>query len=259
MIKLNRYSKNMAQGGITQKMQESLFASSVVVMGSGALGSGVIMNLAAMGVGKIKLIDSDMVEENNLNCQLVHKEKNINRAKVISAKEWIQEFNSDIKVEMAKIRLSEFNYLNAFQGYDIIVDCFNNADTSYLLNEIALRHEKILIYGDIKAYVGQVTTIVPRKTGCLNCVIKKPQSFNFQNIEAIEPAKLSPIVNTISAIQANEVLKIITGNGEPLLNRLLTFDGLKSEFRTLTYSKNYSCEVCSKFQREDSFIPFTLK
>lgn len=251
MIKKKKYAKNFLKNGITEAMQDELFNSSVLVMGAGALGSGVIMNLAAIGVGKIKIIDSDVVEENNLNCQIIHKDKNIGRAKVISAKDWIQEYNPDIKVELDKVRINEFNYLNAIQGCDIIVDCFNSMDSSYMLNEIALRHDKILVFGSVEAFSGRVTTIVPRKTGCLNCVIRKTPNFGFDfNKEGeTETAKLSSVVNMVSSIQATEVLKIITGSGDPLLNRLLTFDALKNEYRVLNYSRNIACDVCSLFQR----------
>ncbi len=248
MEKPDKYIKNMAYDGITRLMQEKLASSSVIVMGAGSLGSGVIMNLAAMGVGKIKIIDSDVVEENNFNSQLIHKYKNLNRAKVISAKDWIHEFNPDIKVELDKIRLNEFNYLSVIQGYDIIVDCFDTIETKYLLNEIALRHNKILIYGEIKGWMGSLTTIVPNKSGCLSCIKPKPLIYNKQQ-DKISFASLSPIASTISALQANEVLKIITRSAEPLINRFLTFDGLKSEFKILNYTKNIGCSVCSKINQ----------
>ena len=244
MIKLARYEKNFEKEGITKEAQERLLASKVLVMGAGGLGSGVIMNLAAMGVGQIKIIDDDIVEESNLNRQIIHKYKNIGRAKVISAKDWVQEFNSDIKVELDKINLNELNYFNVIQGYDIIVDCFDSYESKYMLNEIALRHNKILIHGGTQGFRGQITTIVPSKTGCLACVMQKPKIFKEEHL-----ASLSPVVNVISSLQALEVLKIITGTGEPLMNKIMIFDGLKSEFKILNYAKNIACEVCSANER----------
>ena len=239
MINSKRYQRNLEQDGITKEAQEKLFASRVLVMGAGGLGSGVIMNLA-LGVGQIKIIDGDILEESNLNRQIIHKYKNIGRAKVISAKDWVQEFNPDIKVELDKIRINELNYFNIIQGYDIIVDCFDSYESKYMLNEIALRHNKVLIHGGVQGFRGQVTTIVPTKTGCLSCVMQKPQTFK----EEIY-ASISPVVNLISSLQAQEVLKVVTGVGEPLLNKILIFDGLKSEFKILNYAKNMACEVCS--------------
>lgn len=240
MINSKRYQRNLELDGITKEAQEKLFASRVLVMGAGGLGSGVIMNLAALGVGQIKIIDGDILEESNLNRQIIHKYKNIGRAKVISAKDWVQEFNPDIKVELDKIRINELNYFNIIQGYDIIVDCFDSYESKYMLNEIALRHNKVLIHGGVQGFRGQVTTIVPTKTGCLSCVMQKPQTFK----EEIY-ASISPVVNLISSLQAQEVLKVVTGVGEPLLNKILIFDGLKSEFKILNYAKNMACEVCS--------------
>ncbi len=240
MINILRYEKNMEKDGITQEAQEKLFNSRVLVMGAGGLGSGVIMNLAALGVGQIKIIDGDIVEESNLNRQIIHKYKNIGRAKVISAKDWVQEFNPDVKVELDKIKINELNYFNIIQGYDIIVDCFDSYEDKYMLNEIAVRHKKVLIHGAIQGFRGQVTTIVPVKTGCLSCVMQKPRNFDKENY-----ASISPVVNTISSLQALEAMKVITGEGEPLLNKILIFDGLKSEFKVLNYAKNIACEVCS--------------
>lgn len=239
MLKTHRYTRNLEQGGITPEAQNKLLNSRVLVMGAGGLGSSVIMNLAALGVGHIKIIDGDVLEESNFNRQIIHKYKNIGRAKVMSAKDWILEFNPDIKVEIEKIRLHDLNYFNVIEGYDIIVDCFDSYESKYMLNEIALLHKKILIHGGIQGFCGQVTTIVPDKTGCLNCVVQKPKLFKEEVF-----ASLSPVVSTIASIEALEVLKIITGFGSPLLNRLLVFDGLKGEFKILNYSKNLACEQC---------------
>ncbi len=240
MLISKRYARNLEKGGIDEISQEKLLNAKVLVMGAGGLGSGVIMNLCALGIGQIKIIDDDILEESNYNRQIIHKYKNLGRAKVISAKEWANEFNPEIKIEIDKIRINDLNYFNAVEDYDIIVDCFDSYKSKYMLNEIALRHKKILVHGGIQGFCGQVTTIVPQKTGCLSCVVQKPQKFEQELI-----ASLSPVVSTISSIQALEVLKIITGLGEPLLNRLLVFDGLKGEFKILNFTKSIVCEQCS--------------
>ena len=240
MAQSTRYKRNLEQNGISEEAQEKLLNARVLVMGAGGLGSGVIMNLAALGIGQIKIIDGDIVEESNFNRQIIHKYKNIGRAKVISAKDWVQEYNPEIKVELDKIKINELNYFNIIQNYDIIVDCFDSYEAKYMLNEIALRHKKVLVHGATQGFYGQVTTIVPDKTGCLECVIQKPKNIN----ESIS-ASLSPVVNTISALQAQEVLKVVTGIGSPLLNKLLVFDGAISDFKTLNYTKNVACAACS--------------
>ena len=240
MIKLDRYSANMQIGGLDESQQRKLLASKVLVMGVGGLGSGVIMNLAALGIGTIRIVDCEVVELENFNRQLIHKEKNIGRAKVMSAKEWIQEFNSDVKVEIEKTKINDLNYFSIIEDFDVIVDCFDSYESKYMLNEIALRHNRILVHGSIQGYCGQVTTIVPGKTGCLSCVLQKPKVFEEEKM-----CTLSPVVSTISALQAQEVLKIITGCGELLMNKFLAFDGYKSEMRILPFSKNLACDVCA--------------
>ena len=240
MLKLDRYQKNMQIGGLDEAQQRKLLASKVLIMGVGGLGSGVAMNLAGLGIGAIKVVDCEVVEVENFNRQLIHKYKNLGRAKVMSAKEWIQEFNPDIKVEIEKTKINDLNYFSVIEDYDIIVDCFDNYESKYMLNEIALRHNRILVHGSIQGYCGQVTTIVPNKTGCLSCIMQKPKVFEKETL-----CSLAPVVSTISSLQAQEVLKIITGSGEPLLNKFLVFDGYKSEMKILPFSKNFNCEACS--------------
>ena len=240
MAKLTRYENTLKPEGITKQEQENLLRTRVLVMGAGGLGSGVIMNLAALGVGQIKIVDDGIVSESDLNRQLIHKEKNIGRAKVISAKDWIQEYNSDIRVELDKIRLNDLNYYSIIQGYNIIVDCFDSYESKYLLNEIAIRHNLTLIHGATKGHIGQVTTIIPSITGCLSCVIPKPKVFKNETY-----ASISPIINTIASFQAQEVMKLATKKGGPLLNKLLVYDGLNTRFKVISYTKNMACETCS--------------
>lgn len=240
MTKITRYERNIGTKGITIEAQDKLLNSKVLVMGAGGLGSNVVMNLAALGVGQIKIIDDGIIEESDFNRQIIHKYKNIGRARVMSAKDWISEFNPDIKVELDKIKIDELNYFNVIQGYDIIIDCFDTYEKKFMLNEIALRHNKILIHGKVSGLTGQVTTIVPNKTGCLSCVIQKPRVFKPE-----QKTSLSPVITTIAGLQAQEALKIITGFGTPLLNRMVMFDGEKSEFRHIAYNKNPNCEDCS--------------
>lgn len=239
MAKLTRYQQNIGINGLNEEAQEKLFNTKVVVMGAGGLGSGVIMNLAALGIGQIKIVDYKTVDEEDLNCQLIHKFKNIGRSKVMSAKDWIQEFNPDIKVELEKIKLNELNYFGIIDNCDIIVDCFNSIESKYTLNEIALRHKKILVHGNTQGFIGQVSTIVPEKSACLACIKQKPSIIEIDSYPAV-----SPVVNIIAAIQSQEVLKAAVGNFDLLTNKVLIFDGYRSEFKTFECNKNIACSVC---------------
>ena len=243
MAKSIRYNENIGLYGLTAQAQEKLTSAKVLIMGAGGLGSSVIMNLVALGVGQIKIIDKGTVKEEELNRQTIHKFSNIGRAKVISAKEWIQEFNHDIKVELDKVELNELNYFNTIMGYDIIIDCFNSLEERYMLNEIALRHNKILIHGNTNGFWGQVTTIVPKQTGCLNCVLQKPITFKKED----KKASLITTTNIIGSLQAQEALKVITDMGEPLFNKLLVYDGTKNKFQIVEYTKNMVCKSCSEY------------
>ena len=249
MAKMTRYEKNIGLKGITIEAQEKLSNSKVLVMGAGGLGSNVIMNLCAMGIGQIKIIDDGIVGEEDFNRQLIHKAKNIGRARVMSAKDWINEYNPDVKIEVDKIKIDELNYYNLIQGYDILVDCLDTYESKFMLNEIAIRHNKTLIHGRVSGFSGQVTTIIPEKTGCLACVIQKPGVFKNE-----QKCELSPVVATIAGLQANEVLKVVTGIGTPLLNRMVIYDGLKCEFRYVSYSKNQNCNDCSKKEDENGLL-----
>ena len=236
-----RYKQNMEKGGITPEIQEKLNQTGVIVMGAGGLGSGVLMNLAALGIGHIKIVDDGVVQEEDLNRQLIHKCENIGRGRVISARNWIHEFNPDIKIEIEKTRLYELNYLSIIEGYNIIVDCLDSLESKFLLNDIAYRHKKVLIYGETQAFSGRVTTICPPKTGCLACVMEKPKIFRK------EPhATIAPVISTISAIMAQEVLKLVGGIGEPLFNQILIYNALKSDFKIYDYLKKPKCKVCSE-------------
>lgn len=241
MARLTRYERNMSRGGINESAQEKLMNSKVLVMGAGGLGSSVIMNLSALGIGQIKIVDCGIVEESGLNRQIIHKERNIKRASVMSAKDWISEFNSDIKVEVEKIQINSSNYYDVIDSYDIIVDCFDKLEDKFILNKIAVENRKILVHGLVSGFSGQVTTIASPKTGCLCCFAKKPKVFLNEQM-----AQLSPIVNIIGSLQANEVLKIITGYGEILLNKLLTYDATNNSFKIISYSKDISCEQCGE-------------
>ena len=241
MTKFTKYELSIAPKGITMQAQEKLLNSKVLVMGAGGLGSCVIMNLCAMGVGQIKIIDDGIVDETDFNRQLIHKYKNIGRARVLSAKDWINDYNPDVKVEVDKIKINELNYYGLIQDYDIIVDCFDTYASKFMLNEIALRHKKTSVHGKVSGFSGQVTTIIPDKTGCLSCVIQRPRAFKPEI-----KCELPSVVTTIAGLQANEVLKVVTETGTPLLNRMVIFDGLKSEFRHIAYSKSPDCLDCSR-------------
>lgn len=241
MANLERYNRNILISEIGEEGQKKLLASKVLVLGAGGLGSTVIANLAAVGVGNIGIVDNDKLELSNLNRQYIHKFENIGKIKVKSAKDWIQSFNPDISVKIYPVRLDENNYNEIVEEYDLIVDCFDSFKSKFLLNEIAIKSGKTLIHGGVTEFYGQVTTIVPSKTACLACIIP-----DFDTSAYVVKGVLSPAVTTIASIEAMEVVKNILNIGEPLQNKLLTYNGLHMEFKKISINKNPQCPLCNK-------------
>lgn len=234
-----RYSRNILVPQIGEEGQKKLSQAKVLVCGAGGLGSTVLANLSSVGIGTIGIIDNDVLELSNLNRQYIHKFDNLGKIKVESAKQWIGEFNPEIKTNIYPIRLDENNYNDIVKDYDFIIDCFDSFKSKFLLNKIAVKTGKTLIHGGVTEFFGQVTVIVPEKTACLNCILPEEDGYIIKGV-------LSPAVTTIASIQAMEVVKLILNIGESLENKLLSYDGLKMRFKTINLAKNPNCTLCSK-------------
>ncbi len=198
--------------------QEKLKRSTVAVVGVGGLGSPVSLYLTAAGVGKLILVDSERPELSNLNRQILHWEEDLEkRPKVMSAKWKLERFNSDVEIVAKPVKLDRANIDEVLGEADIMVDCLDNFETRFLLDDYSQRTGKPLVHGAIEGTYGQVTTIVPGKTKTLREI--------FPNVKG--KGKL-PIIGAtagvVGSIQAMEVVKLITGLGEPLLNKLLLID-----------------------------------
>ncbi|AEK73360.1 hypothetical protein GQS_07310 [Thermococcus sp. 4557] len=199
--------------------QEKLKGSKVAVVGVGGLGSPVAYYLAAAGIGRLLLIDEQEPELSNLNRQILHWEEDIGRnPKPISAKWKLERFNSDIEIETFVGRLSEENIDGVLEGVDVVVDCLDNFETRFLLDDYARRNRVPLVHGAVEGTFGQVTTVVPGVTKSLReifpRVVKKEGKFPI----------LGATAGVVGSIQAMEVVKLLTGIGEPLLNKLLIVD-----------------------------------
>lgn len=236
---LERYNRNILVEKVGEEGQKKLSQAKVLVCGAGGLGSTVIANLASAGVGTIGIVDNDVLELSNLNRQYIHKFNNLGKVKVDSAADWINEFNPEIKVNTYQIRLDENNYQDIVKNYDLIVDCFDSFKSKFLLNKIAVKTGKTLIHGGVTEFFGQVTTIVPRKTACLRCIL--PDEDGLYVVKGV----LSPAVSAIASFEAMETIKAILGIGDCLKNRLLSYDGLNMSVKTINIAKNPNCKCCS--------------
>lgn len=239
--KMERYNRNILVPQVGEEGQEKLANAKVLVCGAGGLGSTVLANLASLGVGtigQIGIIDNDVLELSNLNRQYIHKFENIGKVKVESAKQWINEFNPEINVKTYQTRLDENNYSEIVKDYDFIMDCFDSFKSKFLLNEIAINTGKTLIHGGVTEFYGQVTVIVPGKTACLKCILPEEGGYVVKGV-------LSPSVSVISSLEATEAVKLILNTGERLENRLLSYNGLTMQFKTINIAKNPNCDLCS--------------
>ncbi|MFA7658649.1 MAG: HesA/MoeB/ThiF family protein [Candidatus Gastranaerophilaceae bacterium] len=237
-VNVERYNRNMLIPQIGEEGQRKLSQAKILVCGAGGLGSTVLANLASVGIGTIGIVDNDVLELSNLNRQYIHKFENIGKVKVESAKKWIGEFNPEIVVKTYQTRLDENNYEDIVEDYDLIMDCFDSFKSKFLLNKIAVKTGKTLIHGGVTEFFGQVTTIVPHKTACLNCILPEESGYVVKGV-------LSPAVAAIASIEAMEAVKVILNIGDRLENRLLSYDGLSMKFRTVNIAKNPDCRLCS--------------
>lgn len=236
-----RYNRNILIKEIGEDGQKKLLNTRVLVAGAGGLGSTVIANLASVGVGTIGLVDKDVIEISNYNRQYLHKFQNIGKEKVLSAKEWVSSYNPGINIETYNLELTKENAKDIIKNYDIIVDCFDSYESKFLLNKLAIQNRIPLIHGGITEFSGQVTTILPGQSACLNCLFPDPEINTY-----IPKGVISPAVTTIGAIEAMEVLKLVLSIGEPLVNILLTYYALSTDFKKIKLTKNKQCPVCSK-------------
>ena len=236
---LQRYNRNILINQIGEKGQERLLNAKVLVCGTGGLGSTVIANLASLGVGNLGIVDDDILEISNLNRQYIHNLSAIGHVKTDSAKNWIENYNKDIKVVPYKIRLDENNYETIVKDYDIIVDCFDSFRSKFLLNDIAIKTDKPLVHGGVTEFRGQALTILPKKSACLRCIFPDAD-FDAYVVKGVT----SPTVSTIASIESMEVLKLILDIGELLTDKLLVFDGLKMDFKVLKVKHGKNC-ICA--------------
>lgn len=240
-IDLQRYNRNILIEQVGEEGQKKLASAKVLVCGAGGLGSTVLANLASAGIGtngKIGIVDNDVLELSNLNRQYIHKYENMGKIKTESAKQWINEFNPEINVQTYTTRLDETNYQDIVKDYDFIMDCFDSFKSKFLLNKIAVQTGKTLIHGGVTEFYGQASVIIPGKTACLNCILPEEGGYVVKGV-------LSPAVTTIASIESMEAIKHILNIGEKLENKLLSYNGLTMEFKTINIAKNPNCNLCS--------------
>src|SRR2546427_88948 len=238
-----RYSRHLIMPEVGLQGQKRLKAASVLMIGTGGLGAPLGMYLAAAGVGRLGIVDFDVVEASNLQRQIIHGTKDVGRRKTESARDRLRDINPHIEIETHEARLTSENAMRHFRNYDIIVDGTDNFPTRYLVNDACVLTGKPNVYGSIFRFEGQASVFWAERGACYRCLYPEPPPPGLVP-SCAEGGVLGVLPGIIGAIQASETIKIILGAEDLLVNRLLLFDAWRMRFRELKLRKNPDCPVC---------------
>src|ERR1051325_139718 len=240
---IKRYSRHLIMPEVGVDGQKKLKAGSVLCIGAGGLGSPAAMYMAAAGVGRIGIVDFDVVDFSNLQRQLLHGTSSVGKSKLQSAKERLNDLNPHIEVETYETTVTSDNALDLFKTYDVILDGTDNFPTRYLVNDACVLTGKPNAYGSIFRFEGQASVFGTKDGPCYRCLYPEPPPPGLVP-SCAEGGVLGVRRGIIGVIQATEAIKLITGIGEPLIGRFLIYDALKMRFRELKLRKDPDCPVC---------------
>ena len=238
-----RYSRHLIMPEVGMTGQRKLKAASVLMIGTGGLGAPTGMYLAAAGIGRLGIVDFDVVDASNLQRQIIHGTKDVGRLKIASARDRIEDINPHVEIETHETRLTSENALRLFVNYDVIVDGTDNFPTRYLVNDACVLTGKPNVYGSIFRFEGQASVFWAERGPCYRCLYPEPPPPGLVP-SCAEGGVLGVLPGIIGAIQVNEAIKIILGAPDIMVNRLLLFDAWRMRFRELKLRKNPDCPVC---------------
>ncbi len=242
-LKDHRYARQLALPQIGEEGQEKLSRARVLVVGVGGLGSPALFYLAAAGVGHIGMVDFDIVSESNLNRQILHSTDDMQRLKTDSAREKLQALNPEIEIEAFSERFTSSLAEEQLARFDMVIDASDNFQTKYLVNDICCRSGTPFVHGGIRAFTGQLMTVLPGESACYRCVFEEREELVHELGTPIGP--LGVVSGVIGTLQAAEALKFITGFGALLTNRLLIYDAACAAFREVPVHRQQNCSLCS--------------
>ena len=241
---IRRYSRHLILPEFGMEGQRKLKQGSVLLIGTGGLGSPLALYLAAAGVGHIGLVDFDIVDESNLQRQIIHGTSTLGIRKTESAKMRLRDLNPHIDIATYDVQITSDNAFDLIRPYDVIVDGTDNFPTRYLTNDACVMLGKPNVYGSIFRFEGQATVFSPKHGGpCYRCLYPEPPPPGLVP-SCAEGGVLGVLPGVIGTIQATEAIKLLTGIGEPLIGRLLLYDALAMRFRELKLRRNPDCPVC---------------
>ncbi|HXG11371.1 MAG TPA: molybdopterin-synthase adenylyltransferase MoeB [Gemmataceae bacterium] len=238
-----RYSRHLIMPEVGMEGQKRLKAASVLLIGAGGLGSPLGLYLAAAGIGRIGLVDFDVVDFSNLQRQVLHGTPDVGRSKLQSAKERLNAINPEVQIDLYETRLTSANAMAICEPYDIIIDGTDNFPTRYLVNDVCVLQKKPNVYGSIFRFDGQASVFWPPYGPCYRCLYPEPPPPG-EVPSCAEGGVLGILPGLIGCIQATEAVKLILGQGTPLIGRLLVYDALQMSFREFKVRRNPKCPIC---------------
>ena len=241
---VKRYSRHIIMPQVGSSGQRKLLEAKVLIVGAGGLGSPAALYLCLAGVGTLGIVDFDVVEISNLQRQILHHESDVGTPKVLSAQQTLLEYNSGVNVVLHEEPLTSENAMEIISQYDIVVNGADNFPARYLVNDASYFCNKPLVDGSILLFDGQVTVYVPGQ-GCYRCLFPTPPPPGAVP-SCAEAGVLGALPGMVGSIQATETIKLILGEGEPLVGRLLLIDALSMEFRTVKLRRNKQCALCGE-------------
>lgn len=253
---VSRYSRQVLLPEVGEKGQIKLLKSKVLMIGAGGLGSPIGYYLAAAGVGTLGIVDADTVDLSNLHRQILHPTNNVGKPKVESAKETINKLNPDVNVVTYQDRLTSENAIDLISQYDLVIDGTDNFATKYLINDACYFTGKPNIYGSIFQFEGQITVFDTKSGGpCYRCLFPTPPPPGLAP-NCAEAGVLGILPGVVGTLQAVEAMKILLGKGEPLIGRLLMYDSLTTNFRTLKIKRDHECALCGEHKTINELIDY---
>jgi adenylyltransferase/sulfurtransferase len=235
---LARYNRQIILPDFGEEGQKKLRQATVFIAGAGGLGSPVSIYLACAGIGHLVLVDYGSVDISNLNRQILHWEEDVGEKKVVSGNWKLKRLNSTVDVTPRATRVTAENAEGLLDGVDLVMDCLDNMESRFILNETCFRKGIPFIHGGLRGLMGEITTIIPGETPCLECLFPRGP-------ERTEPFPVfGATAALVASLQVMEAIKLLAGFGELLTGRMLYIDGKEMQFRSIRMKQNQKCRIC---------------